>query len=60
VDERKPLPSSAYSVPSSQGLTLVLFSTQPKPFWSHLPVSPCLIEWGEFMHPTLSYKMCLR
>jgi hypothetical protein len=23
-----------------QGLTLVHFSAQPKPFWSHLPVSP--------------------
>ena len=35
-----------------QGLTLVHFSAQPKPFWSHLPVSPCLIEWGKIMHPT--------
>jgi hypothetical protein len=27
-------------------------SAQPKPFWSHLPVSLCLIDWGEIMHPT--------
>ena len=32
-----------------QGLTLVHLSAQPKPFWSHLPVSPCLIDWGEIM-----------
>jgi hypothetical protein len=38
--------------PSCQGLTLVHFSAQPKPFWSHLPVYPCLIDWGEIMHPT--------
>jgi len=35
-----------------QGLTLVHFSAQPKPFWSHLTVSPCLIDWGKIMHPT--------
>jgi hypothetical protein len=35
-----------------QGLTLVHFSAQPKPFWSYLPVSPCLIDWGKIMHPT--------
>jgi len=29
-----------------QGLTLVHFQAQPKPFRSHLPVSPCLIDWG--------------
>jgi hypothetical protein len=23
------------------------FSAQHKPSWSHLPVSPCLIDWGE-------------
>jgi hypothetical protein len=28
-------------MPDGQGLTLVHFSAQPKPFWSHLPVSPC-------------------
>ena len=33
-----------------QGLTLVHSSAQPKPFWSHLPVSPCLLDWGEIMH----------
>ena len=37
---------------SIQGLTLVNFSAQPKPFWSYLPVSPCLIDWGTSMHPT--------
>jgi hypothetical protein len=30
-----------------------------KPSWSHLPVSPCLIDWGEIMHPTYSTK-CAR
>jgi len=30
-----------------QGPTLVHFSAQPKPFFSHLPVSPCLIDWGK-------------
>jgi len=35
-----------------QGLTLVDFSAQPKLFWSHLPVSPCLIDCGEIMRPT--------
>jgi len=35
-----------------QGLTLVHFSAQPQPFWSHLPVSPayvspCEIDWGK-------------
>ena len=29
-----------------QGLTLVHFSAQPKPFWSDLPVSPCLLDRG--------------
>jgi len=43
-----------------QGLTLVHFAAQPVPFWSHLPGSPCLIDWGEIMHPTYSHKMCLR
>ena len=28
----------------AQGLTLVQFPAQPKPLWSHLPVSPCLID----------------
>jgi hypothetical protein len=32
------------------------FSAQPKPCWSHLPVSPCLIDWGEIMHPTYPTK----
>ena len=29
---------------SAQGLTLVHFSAQPKPLWSHLSVSPYLID----------------
>ena len=33
------------------GLTLVHFSARPEPFCSHLPVSPCLIDWGKTMHP---------
>ena len=48
---------SQYATPeeqAKQGLTLVHFSPQPKPFWStsHLLVSPCLIDRGESMHPT--------
>jgi hypothetical protein len=27
---------------------------------SHLPVSPCLIDYGEIMHPNVSHEMCLR
>jgi hypothetical protein len=48
---RKPMMSAP---PTMQGLTLVQFSAQPKPFWStsHLLVSPCLIDWGKIMHPT--------
>jgi hypothetical protein len=34
------------------GSTIVHFSAQPKPFWSRLPVSPCLIDWGEILQPT--------
>ena len=30
--------------------------SSPKPFWSHLPVSPCLIDWGKIMHPTYPTK----
>jgi hypothetical protein len=41
---------------SEQGLTLVHFSAQHKPFWSHLPVSPCLIDGGGSMHPTYPTK----
>ena len=39
-----------------QGLTLVQFSVQPKPFWSHLRVSPCVIDWGKIMNPTYPTK----
>ena len=41
-------------------ITGAQLSAQPKPSWSHLPVSPCLIDWGEMMHPNVSHKMCLR
>jgi len=45
-------------VAGDQGLTLVHYSAQPKPFWStsHLPVFPCLIDWGEIMQPTYPTK----
>jgi len=43
---------SGFSKSSSQGLTLFHFSVQPQPFWSHLTVSPCLIDWGKTIHPT--------
>jgi hypothetical protein len=39
-----------------QGRTLVHFSSQPKPFWSHLPVSPFLLDWGKIMRPTYPTK----
>ena len=39
-----------------QGLTLVRYSAQPKPFCSHLPVSPCLIDGGKSIHPTCPTK----
>jgi hypothetical protein len=29
-----------------------MLTAQPEPFWTHLPVSPCLIDWGKIMHPT--------
>jgi len=67
VDECKPLPPNNMSCSgemaeqsrrntAEQGLTFVHFSAQPKPFWSHLPVSPCLIDWGKIMHPTYPTK----
>ena len=43
-------------VGKGQGLTLIHFSAQPKPFWPHLPVSPCLIDWGKIVHPTYPTK----
>ena len=45
-----------HSFTSQLGLTLVHFSAQPKPFRSHLPVSPCLIDWGTLMIPTYLTK----
>jgi len=44
--------AAGVSLTTRQGLALVHFSSQPKPLWSHLPVSPCLIDWGKIMHPT--------
>jgi len=41
---------------ADQGLTLVHFPAQPRPFFSYLPMSPCLIDWGEIMHPTYPTK----
>jgi hypothetical protein len=35
------------------GLTLVHFSAQPEPVWSHLPVSFCLIDSHA---PNVSHK----
>jgi hypothetical protein len=32
---------------AGQGLKLVQLSAQPKPIWSHLPVSPSLTDWGK-------------
>jgi hypothetical protein len=66
VSEQYPRGSTAWLMSSSrpsvsgtaadQGLTLVHFSAQPKPLWSHLPVSPCVIDWGGVMHPTYPTK----
>jgi hypothetical protein len=39
--------------------TRPLFSST-KMFRSHLPVSPCLIDWGGNHAPNVSHKMCLR
>ena len=50
-----PRPTLPVSSPR-QGLTLVHFSAQPKPFWSHFPVSCCLLDWGKIMHPTYFIK----
>ena len=41
-----------------QGLTLVHFSAQLEPFWSHLPVS-LSIRLGENHALNVSHKMCL-
>ena len=45
LEERAPRNMMPTPASSRQGLTLVHFSAHPKPFWSHLPVSPCLIDW---------------
>jgi hypothetical protein len=39
-----------------KGLTLVHFPAQREPFSSHFPVSSCLIDWGQIMHPTCPTK----
>jgi hypothetical protein len=39
-----------------KGLHSCTFPAQPKPFWSHLPVCPCLIDWGGIVHPTYPTK----
>ena len=39
-----------------QGLTLVHFSAQPNPVWSHLSVPPCLLDRGQIMQPTYPRK----
>ena len=39
-----------------QGLTHIHVSAKPKPFWSHLPVSRCSMDWGTLMHPTYHTK----
>jgi len=52
-----PPPSPAAAARAAcQGLTLIHFSAQPKPFWSHIPVSPCVIDWGKMMHPIYPTK----
>ena len=47
-----------HAVGMGQGLTLVHFSAQPKPFRSNLLVSPCRIDWGNIMHPRYPTKKC--
>ena len=47
ADILAPNPRSSTLGAAHQRLTLVHFSAQPEPFWSHLPVFPCLIDWGE-------------
>ena len=42
-----------------QGLTLVHFPAQPKPFWSHLPMGPCLRDRGKIMHPMYSSNVLM-
>jgi len=69
VDECKPLPTAraghllrqlhAARGAQGKGLTPVDFLAQPKPFWSHLPVSPRLIDWGEIMHSRYATKSAM-
>ena len=58
-DDSAPLFASGYPTAdeiTGQGLALVHFSAQPKPFWSHFSVSTCLIDWREIMNPTYPNK----
>ena len=48
---RPPSSSPPCTAPGTRGLHS---STQP--FRSHLPVSPCLIDWGDLMQPTYPTK----
>ena len=64
VEEGKPLPRARHhrggqvvrTLAVNQELTLVRVSAQPEPCWSHLCLSPCLIDWGKIMHPTYPTK----
>jgi len=50
--QAKPAPTDVAALSWWQGLTLVHFSAQPKPVWSLLPVSRCLIDREIIIHPT--------
>jgi hypothetical protein len=39
-----------------QGLTFVRVPAQPNPVFLHLPVSLCLTDWGNIMHPPCPTK----
>jgi len=41
---------------SRQRLTLVHFSAQPEPCWSHVSLSPCLVNWENIMQTTYPTK----
>jgi len=60
AERSKLRPTSMGPLPVKQGLTLVHFSAQPKPFWSHLPVSTLSNRPGKNDAPNVSNKMCLR
>jgi hypothetical protein len=56
VPKGEPVHEFAGGVGDGRGLTLVHFSAQPMPCWSHLPVSPCLIDWGKIMQSTYAME----